>query len=471
MVDIFTINDEEINVEDIMRQIRENIAARRARGEIIDIEDLSLDESPAMESLSGEFGELRNNLRGINNFWDVSINFPIVSHRKVLGPIIVFAKKATRKLLRWLLNPPFEKQLTFNSFVAKTLNEISKKFVEEISSHNQEIQVIKEQQNDLDKQTRELHVLIGDSRNLTEDVRQIRCLIDGVQQNIQETSSTEGVKSIIDRLEILEKRNSEITIVNERLWRIERWLRREGIDVEAITKLPQEQFNVNETINIDYFLFEQRFRGSREEIKERQKIYLDYFKGKSNVLDFGCGRGEFVELLMENGKEAIGIDINDDMVAYCQDRGLPVELRDGFEYLNSLPEASLGGIFLGQVVEHLSPNRLIELLNVAREKLKPGAYLIAETVNPQCLTVFAQSFYMDLSHVRPVHPLTIHFLMETAGYRNLKFEYSSPVPTEVRIPCLKGTDIAENLEEFNQGIIRLNDLLFGFQDYAIIGQR
>ena len=172
--------------------------------------------------------------------------------------------------------------------------------------------------------------------------------------------------------------------------------------------------------SFDYFGFEERFRGSEEDIKERQRVYVEFFKDVEPVLDIGCGRGEFLELSSEAGIKAKGVDLDLDMVLYCQEKGLDVVREDAFTYLESIPDTSLGGIFAAQVVEHLEPTRIIELANLCYRKLQLDGMLIFETPNPICLTVFARSFYMDLSHIRPVHPEAMKFLFESTGFRIFK---------------------------------------------------
>ncbi|HXH11561.1 MAG TPA: methyltransferase domain-containing protein [Alphaproteobacteria bacterium] len=222
----------------------------------------------------------------------------------------------------------------------------------------------------------------------------------------------------------------------------------------------------------DYFGLEERFRGSEGDIKDRQRIYVEYFKGLDQVLDIGSGRGEFLELLMEAGIKAKGVDLDLDMVLYCQEKGLDVVREDAFVYLESLPDESLGGIFAAQVIEHLEPLRIVELVKLCQRKLRPGGPLIFETPNPACLMVFARSFYMDPSHIRPIHPETMKFVLESAGFEDLQLRFSAPVEAVMRIPPLAGSGAdGLTLEEFNKGIERLNELLYGCQDYAVIGRK
>jgi O-antigen chain-terminating methyltransferase len=238
-----------------------------------------------------------------------------------------------------------------------------------------------------------------------------------------------------------------------------------------MNNIPAAESKSPDSIDMDYFLFEAKYRGSRAEIKERQRVYLDYFRDRKHVLDIGCGKGEFVEVLTENNIGVLGIDINIDNVNYCTDLGLPVKYAEAVEYLNSCENSSLDGIFMAQVAEHLSPNHLIKLIKLAREKLQTGAYFIVETINPQSLIVFTESYYMDPSHIKMVHPLTINFIFETEGFLNIEFKFLSPVADDMKIPRLECMEDCKNIDDFNNAISKLNDLVYGCRDYAIIAKR
>ena len=224
--------------------------------------------------------------------------------------------------------------------------------------------------------------------------------------------------------------------------------------------------------DFDYFGFEERFRGSEQDIKERQRVYLAYFQGQENILDIGCGRGEFLELLRKAGIKAIGVDTDLDMVLYCREKGLDIVQEDAFVYLETLPDTSLGGIFAAQVIEHLEPGRVIELVKLCYRKLRSGGVLILETPNPKCLMVFAASFYMDFSHIRPLHPEAMRFLLASAGFQDIELKYAGPVDDTRRLPSLPDIGLpGETMEAFRRGVEQLNDLLYGYQDYAVIGTK
>ena len=159
-----------------------------------------------------------------------------------------------------------------------------------------------------------------------------------------------------------------------------------------------------------YVGFEDQFRGSRDAIRSRLESYLPFFDGRAPVLDIGCGRGEFLELLAAQGIAARGIDVNPEMVDTCRVRGLDAVEGDGVSYLAAVDDGSLGGIFAAQVVEHLEPGYLLRLLDLAFHKLAAGGVLVLETLNPACWVAFFESYIRDITHVRPLHPETLKYL-------------------------------------------------------------
>ena len=165
----------------------------------------------------------------------------------------------------------------------------------------------------------------------------------------------------------------------------------------------------------DYFAFESRMRGSTDAIRERQRRYVDDLRESAPVLDIGCGRGELLGLLREAGIEARGIDADADMVAYASGEGLDVEQADLVEYLERVHAGSLGGIFMGQVVEHLPAAVLVQALRLAASKLRPGGVLVAETINPLS-PIALRNYFADLTHAQPLVPETLELLARQAGF-------------------------------------------------------
>ncbi len=221
--------------------------------------------------------------------------------------------------------------------------------------------------------------------------------------------------------------------------------------------------------DIDYFSFENHFRGSEQLIRERQKMYLPYFKDCKHVIDLGCGRGEFLELLKENGITAKGVDFYDEFVCYAKNKGLDVVEGDAIATLASIND-KVDGIFAGQLVEHLSVGQIIALCQNAYDKLEEGSYFIMETPNPTSLAIYTHAFYMDPSHQKPVHPLTLKYLTEKAGFSDVQIVFTEASRLEESIPKLEGEGIS-NLEEFNKSMQKVAEYLYGSQDYAIIARR
>jgi O-antigen chain-terminating methyltransferase len=221
-----------------------------------------------------------------------------------------------------------------------------------------------------------------------------------------------------------------------------------------------------------YVGFEDSFRGSPEDIRGRVAEYLPIFEGAHNVLDVGCGRGEFLSLLRERSISARGIDINPAMIDVCRQQGLDADHADALAFLRAQPDGSLGGLFAAQVVEHLEPRYLMEFLGAAFEKLRPGAPIVLETINVACWSAFFQSYIRDITHVRPVHPETLQYLLVASGFQQVDIRYRSPCPDPDKLQRLEAQpSLGTAVDTLNANVDRLNRLLFSWLDYAVVGRR
>jgi O-antigen chain-terminating methyltransferase len=226
-----------------------------------------------------------------------------------------------------------------------------------------------------------------------------------------------------------------------------------------------------------YVGFEDQFRGSQREIRARLESYLPYFEDAPGaVLDVGCGRGEFLDLLASRGIGARGIDLNPEMAEVCRARGLAVECADAVGYLDGVADGSLGGVFAAQVVEHLTPGYLLRFLERAFHKLAPGGRLVLETLNPACWVAFFESYIRDITHVWPLHPETLKYLVTASGFTAARIELRSPVPEQDRLqpvamPAGAPPALGEMVDAFNGNVERLNARLFTYLDYAIVATR
>jgi SAM-dependent methyltransferase len=209
-----------------------------------------------------------------------------------------------------------------------------------------------------------------------------------------------------------------------------------------------------------YVDFEEHFRGSEEEIRSRQASDAARFRGASlPVADLGCGRGEFLEALKAVGVQGIGCDANPVMVARAKEKNLAVDAGDLFTWLGGRSDGSLAGVTAFQVVEHLFPASLFDLVELVVRKLAPGGRVLFETVNPE--SVYAMRwFWMDLTHVRPVPAPSLSQLLRASGLKDVTVDFRSPVPASESLPPGLADD---------PRFAPVARLLFAPQDYAVTG--
>lgn len=292
------------------------------------------------------------------------------------------------------------------------------------------------------------------------------------------TGVQDSVQAVTDALETLKAEAADDRI-RDRLALLERSVRgiRERLAGEGPLPAPAtERWKASGSdLSIDYLDFENQFRGTEAEILERQRSYVAIFDGADKpVVDVGCGRGEFLELLRAEGIESYGVDRHPDMVDVCREKGLQALESDALGHLAGVAEGSLGGIFCAQMIEHLDVRDVPRFFELAASALGSGGRLVVETINPESLIVFARSFYLDLGHLRPLHPLTLSFLAEKSGFREVRVEFSSLPPDDVRLTVVPKPDagtLDAQIEAINENFHRLDNVVFGPQDYAVVAVR
>jgi len=247
------------------------------------------------------------------------------------------------------------------------------------------------------------------------------------------------VDTAAKRAESAERRVAEL---EERLLRLER---RDSSDQPRTVAAQPRQDALP-----DYFAFEARMRASTDEIRERQRPYVELLRGRGPVLDVGCGRGELLRLLRDEGTEARGVDADADMVAFARGEGLDVRQEDLLDALAATADGSLGAITALQVVEHLPPPVLTRFLAGAARALRPGGLLILETINPASPAAL-RHYFADLTHAQPLVPETLELLARHAGFASVEITFMN--------------------EPEQHADRRISEQLFAPLDYALIARK
>ena len=328
--------------------------------------------------------------RQAERVWAVSAERLVVKRPGLKGTLTWPAKRVLRRLMRWYVEPFAAEQRELNDALLKATDALS-------------------------------------------------ALVDGLAGRADELQG--GVERGAADVETAARRLTEL---EERLTRVEQ-------RPQAATASAPEPVSVAQPAAAvpDYFAFESRMRGSTSDIRDRQRVYLDDFLAAPTVLDLGCGRGEFLQLLHDAGIPAKGIDLDADMVAFAQGEGLDVELGDAVAYLDTLEDGSVGGIFAAQLVEHLPAATLVRLLQLSAQKLRPGGVFVAETINP--LSPLAlRSYFADLTHAQPLVPETLELLARQSGFNRVELRFLNP---------------PENIPDVPE---RVREILFAPLDYALV---
>jgi len=263
-------------------------------------------------------------------------------------------------------------------------------------------------------------------------------------------SKQSELHSEIARLHLhLQHSRSQITIHDERI----RVLASSSVS-PTIQQAPIDAHH----LDAFYAELEDRFRGSREEIKERFQVYLPYINENAPVVDLGCGRGEWLELLSEAGIEAQGVDTNRIQVEECRARGLKVSEEDFIAHLRSLADGSAGAVTGFHIIEHVPLDVLMTLVNEVMRVLRPGGVVIFETPNPENVLVGSQYFYLDPTHRHPLPSELMEFLLDSRGF------------DKIEILNLHPWDSAK-LAGDDELTVRFNTYFYGPMDYAIVGRK
>jgi O-antigen chain-terminating methyltransferase len=412
-----------------------------------------------------------------------------------LNSAIQLVKKAMRRSLTWYTRPLHQHQggvvraLDQLYAIVDNHSDLFRRVEEKFHRQSKDIERVKSEfEKQLEGVETKLYSLEKDWNAKLRDLQLEHEQRIALQQGLLKSALEEQVNPLSQRLndsqneanalhEELRKIRDRLAETSARARLHERSVRRALYELQSgahstqesrVTTPPMFRSEIKSDKEFDYFAFEDLYRGDEADIRARQSEYLEYFRGQQDVVDIGCGRGEFLELLRENQISARGIELGLDQFLICKEKGLDVVQSDLFTFLESLPDESLGGLFSAQVIEHMTASDQLRYVSLAFQKTKPGAPVIFETINAQCVYAVVRNFFLDPTHVRPVHPETLKFAMESMGFKKVELKFSGPV-SDKQIPQLAGNENGPHLEAFNRAINELNNLIYGYQDYAAIG--
>ncbi|HTG36793.1 MAG TPA: class I SAM-dependent methyltransferase [Thermoanaerobaculia bacterium] len=365
--------------------------------------------------------------------WSGDHAFPIRSHRGFLGRLLVGFKRLLRPLVKTPQNDLWERQRTFNLILIEHLERLE-------AARADHLRRIEYQE-------------ALDSEGIHEVMRHNDALFARADQKLDRyrREARDLLGSLGAALSTV--RSAPPSEANEA--------------VETIARAHEEH---------GYLELERRYRGTEEEIRERIAAYLPYLKDLPGpVLDLGCGRGEALALLRDHGIAGRGVDSSERMVQLCRDRGLEAEVGDLFAVLAEVAEGSLGGVISFHVIEHLPGAALDRLVRLAGRALRPGGVLILETPNPLSVVVAACNFWLDPTHVRPVHPESLKLMYELAGFDPVERLDLRPFPDGQRLPEIELATLPPEQRPLADLVNRLRDrldeVLFGYQDFGMVGRK
>ena len=397
---------------------------------------------------------------------------------KGLGPkLLAFAQKITRRLLRWYVDPVVEQQNRFNAAVAEALGGLHSR---SSTAERQLQEQISANYGHLQHHASQLAALLERHRRLNERFTQFS---EGEQLGRVVRREFQALASEVSAEH--ERIAQQLELARLRLQRVENWYRHSRSEPRGAPDQSGQAVRPSPEPAFDYYLLGIKYR-SEAQIAERLTDYDDLFQELTRaqqchevpalpILDIGCGRGDLIAHLGAMGLSAYGIEVDPDAVQMAQDQGRDARLVDMFAHLSTLEDESLAAITLVQVIEHLATDELVSLFAQCRRKLAPGGFVIAETINPHCLEAVMRYYLMDPSHRSLLPPQLTQLLLEHCGMVDCQTRFLRPVPDPVRLEALRLPPDEESKalqrNAVQRNIDRLNDILYGPQDYAVIAYR
>jgi SAM-dependent methyltransferase len=422
------------------RRERERQEADRLYNEALTALDRAIQSAPALPATPPRFDESR--LRELNSGWDILPNGAPPAGRSWRGRL--------RGFIWRLVGPPLEAQKAFNALLVEHVNrnQIPAQHVADVISRL------------IEALRREFDALVRFESLLLHYLRTVTAYVDTKDRNL-------GGGDMWERL----------TLVDERTQALKREL--EVRTLAGRQQSPESPRPIPAPLEAPaYVVFEDRFRGSQEDVARRVEDYLPLLTAASDIVDLGCGRGELLDLLRARGIAARGVDMNSAMVELCRSRGLDVEEGDALSFLQRQRDDSIGGLVAIQVVEHFEPAYLVRVLETAWHKMRRGAPLVLETINPACWMAFFETYIRDPTHQRPLHPDTLKYLVQASGFTAVDVQFLRPIGPSDRLARIADEPIvpgdspwAAMAAALNDHADKLNVRLFSFADYVVIARR
>jgi len=440
-------NNPEINVDELIQKICNEVAKRQVDSQPVD-SNSNFETSKMRLNINYIEALLKNaeSRSGVRTKWPDKLNhFPFKFNAKLQKFIlraINFLFKDQREVNLNLINS-LKESVALNRQLIEQITTLKVQMDERLGIVDTQMQGINERLGIVDTQMQEINEYVGivdtQMQGINEHLGVVGTQMQGINEHLGVVDTQmQGINQRLITTDTRIQTRDELYIRNDSYLKNDLIQQKRLITMfleEARKCLPEPftqehlQTFVNENqhfLDAFYVAFEDKFRGSRADIFNSLKVYLPLIEEakigtpESPIVDVGCGRGEWLELLRESGYTARGIDINRVMLEQCRSRGLEVIEADVIAYLRALPDDSLGAVTGFHIIEHLPFETLVQLFDETVRVLKPGGLVVFETPNPRNILVGSGDFYRDPTHKNPIHPDTISFIAESRGLINSK---------------------------------------------------
>lgn len=431
---------DEVRAAAIMNEIREKVRKKMGLGmDVSNMSDILGTPALSFPIFSGQSSPLSGEITFLNNNHKLEYYYLISSHHPIVGKALVKGRELVNGEVRRYIDPMIEQQNRFNYNTAKAIGGHDAY----IMSLLKRIDEAEEKNDDL------LHALESINPQVFMKLQELSDKVDKELERystmIREAASLND--QMYKSLELIKTRNDQIHDI--------------GYEVRSDGR------------DIDMEAFSARFGGSADNIKELYASFINYYSGCKKVIDVGCGRGFFLDLAQDHDVGSVGIDIGLDFVDICLKKGRIALLTDALTYFDSLEDSSIDGVFMAHVIEHLDHDYIARLISLFNKKLSRGAPVIIITPNIENISVSATSFYMDPTHRSHIHPEFLEFLLSVNGFEIMEKKYYQPtIPESVKLEKLEEVDgHVISVQKLNTNIEKLNNLIFGNRDFAIVAKK